>query len=334
MNIKKRLGIYKIYKEPHMALESIYKVPYVRGLRVTKNLKYCLDPNLTLDLFEKRVPKIRPIFIYFHGGGFISGDKSKREWMLKHLASNDYSVINVNYGTSINYPYPNQIQNCALALKWVEENAIKYSLDLNNIAIGGDGAGAFLATQLAILNADREYAKKLDCVMSNVNIKGLVLLRGVYDLTRVALKAATIHGKSIMKKIAPKLITALDSEDNEESIMGINEEMFKLLDLTAFVDKKFPSVYISVYDSDSFAYDTSKEFISKLVEHQVTYWKVVGITMKNIFSKLGYDWVQKRRLILNEANEFLLTLFNLKPKQKIHNRYIQYEVDEKELLKY
>ena len=93
-------------------------------------------------------------------------------------------------------------------------------------------------------------------------------------------------------------------------------------------------MYISVYDSDSFAYDTSKEFISKLVEHQVTYWKVVGITMKNIFSKLGYDWVQKRRLILNEANEFLLTLFNLKPKQKIHNRYIQYEVDEKELLKY
>ena len=188
-----------------MALESIYKVPYVRGLRVTKNLKYCLDPNLTLDLFEKRVPKIRPIFIYFHGGGFISGDKSKREWMLKHLASNDYSVINVNYGTSINYPYPNQIQNCALALKWVEENAIKYSLDLNNIAIGGDGAGAFLATQIAILNADREYAKKLDCVMSNVNIKGLVLLRGVYDLTRVALKAATIHGKSIMKKLHQNL---------------------------------------------------------------------------------------------------------------------------------
>ena len=86
-----------------MVLDSLYKGPYVRGLRVTKNIKYCLDHSLKLDLFEKRVPKIRPIFIYFHGGGFIGGDKSRREWFLKHLAANDYSVINVNYGRALDH---------------------------------------------------------------------------------------------------------------------------------------------------------------------------------------------------------------------------------------
>ena len=321
-----------------MVLDSLYKGPYVRGLRVTKNIKYCLDHSLKLDLFEKRVPKIRPIFIYFHGGGFIGGDKSRREWFLKHLAANDYSVINVNYGRASKYPYPQQIQNCALVLKWVEENAIKYSFDLNNIAVGGDGAGAFFATQLAVLNADREYAKKVDCVMSNVKIKGLVLIRGVYDLTRVALKAVathsrTMHSRTIIKMIAPKIFPMLD-EKVEDDFMGLDEELFKLLDLTAFVNKSFPSVYISSYDSDSFAYETSKEFISKLAEHNVTRWEIHGITMKNISSDMGYNSAAKRRIIFDEANYFLTTLFESDRRKKLKNKYVQYEIGERELLRY
>lgn len=332
-----------------MLLESAYRVPYVRGLRVTRDIQYCLNPSMHLDLYEKRVPKVRPVLIYFHGGGFVGGDKSRREWILKHLATNDYSVINVNFGAARKYPFPQQIQYCALALKWVEEHAIKYSFDLNNVALGGDGSGAFLAAQLAILNGNKEYAKKVDAVMSNIDIKGLVLMRGVYDMTRVVLKAVSMYGKRIVKRIVPmffemqeKAKEGLDTEsedisDNQKDQFLLDEEQeeyFKLLDLTAFIDKDFPSTYITNYDIDSFAYNTSEEFLEKLEKFDITTWEVKGITIKGLMRRARYNRLEKKKILLRGANDFLTTLYGIKPHSQLENKYIQFELDRKELLRF
>lgn len=93
-------------------------------------------------------PRPFPILIYFHGGGFVSGDKSSFD-PSGYLAAG-IACASVNYrlvdGRSITSPVP--FEDSARALQAIRHEALDRGLDPGRIALSGGSAGAVIALWL------------------------------------------------------------------------------------------------------------------------------------------------------------------------------------------
>jgi acetyl esterase len=92
-----------------------------------------------------------PGLIYFHGGGFILGtlDSSDRPCRdLAHLSGR--VVVSVDYRLAPEHPFPAAVDDACAATKYVLEHAGEFGIDDTQIAIGGESAGANLATVTAL----------------------------------------------------------------------------------------------------------------------------------------------------------------------------------------
>jgi acetyl esterase len=95
-----------------------------------------------------------PTLIYFHGGAFRIGDFETYETTCRLLAvETSCRVIAVDYRRAPENPFPAALDDAAAAVAWIETNATTLGIDPNRIAVGGDSAGANLATVVCQLAA-------------------------------------------------------------------------------------------------------------------------------------------------------------------------------------
>ncbi|QJD85603.1 alpha/beta hydrolase fold domain-containing protein [Cohnella herbarum] len=113
--------------------------------------------NLALDLYEPENDALpmRPVVVFFHGGGFSAGDKRDAAKISNEWASRGYVVLSANYrlrdepfqdfGGTLN----DAMDDVKSVLDWIKEYQSEYRMDHNRIAIGGDSAGGSLAINFA-----------------------------------------------------------------------------------------------------------------------------------------------------------------------------------------
>lgn len=127
-----------------------------------KNIEYKqlenTDPELlSLDVYTfPELEKKRPVVMYFHGGGWSIGDKSRKvENKLSLFQELGYVLVSVNYRLSPFPPRPNDSdrikfpehnKDVASAIKWVYDSISKYSGDPQKIVLMGHSAGAHLVS--------------------------------------------------------------------------------------------------------------------------------------------------------------------------------------------
>ena len=96
-----------------------------------------------------------PILIWYHGGGFVIGSLDTHDSACRLLANrSECIVVSVDYRLAPEHKYPAAVDDCMAALKWVARHASEFGGDPNCLAVGGDSAGANLATVVAILARD------------------------------------------------------------------------------------------------------------------------------------------------------------------------------------
>lgn len=137
------------------------------------------DPLQRLDIHHLKKPhndKKRPVIFFVHGGGWTTEDKNNTRFYALDWINRGYTVVSVNYRLAPNVKHPLQIDDCALALKWVIDNIKDYGGDPNNIALIGHSAGAHL---IALLVTDRKWQKKYDIDIKKV--KCWIPVSGIYD---------------------------------------------------------------------------------------------------------------------------------------------------------
>ncbi|MBN1679761.1 MAG: alpha/beta hydrolase [Anaerolineae bacterium] len=113
---------------------------------------------LRLDVYEpRRSDGLRPAVIVVHGGAWFQGDKSAYAfgWHDRWLAAQGYVVFDVQYRLSGRWPAPLADVKCAI--RWVKQNADRYRVDPNRIAVMGRAAGAHLALMAAYTANDRRF---------------------------------------------------------------------------------------------------------------------------------------------------------------------------------
>lgn len=101
-----------------------------------------------------------PVFVFYHGGGWVLGDLEVIDPIMRRLANATGSlVVSVDYRLSPEYKFPIPAEDCYTATKWVAENIQKYNGDPNRIAVGGDSAGGNLAAVIPLMARDRKGPK-------------------------------------------------------------------------------------------------------------------------------------------------------------------------------
>ncbi|WP_285138469.1 alpha/beta hydrolase [Microbacterium sp. lyk4-40-TSB-66] len=141
--------------------------------------------DTTLDLFTTADEgERRPVVIWIHGGAWVSGSSANVDPYLRILASHGYTAIGLNYSLGPEQVYPTAVRQINDALTYIDAHADDLSVDPDRIVLAGDSAGAQLASQVAALTTDSEYADLLDLTpaLSARQIVGVVLNCGIYDL--------------------------------------------------------------------------------------------------------------------------------------------------------
>lgn len=131
---------------------------------------YDAENNLSFDIYHPTVPKYEksPLVIAFHGGGWVSGDKSQIMYIfapiIENLRENGCAVATVQYRYAHQSPFPAQLRDTANAVQYICDNAEKYDIDTDSIGLLGYSAGAQLAMLASYVPAgaglplyDREY---------------------------------------------------------------------------------------------------------------------------------------------------------------------------------
>lgn len=108
-------------------------------------------PTAHLDVFEPKgtaaVP--RPVILWVYGGGFVAGSAARVADYATMLAHAGYTVASLDYGLAPGSRYPVPVRQANAALRYLHTDAARYGGDPARIVLGGDSAGAQIASQLA-----------------------------------------------------------------------------------------------------------------------------------------------------------------------------------------
>ena len=98
----------------------------------------------------------REIFIFFHGGGWVSGNIETYTKPCVNLANNTgCCVISVDYRLAPEFPYPNALLDCYFAVKEIYNNFKMFDTEKKDFILIGDSAGGNLTAAVSIMARDR-----------------------------------------------------------------------------------------------------------------------------------------------------------------------------------
>ena len=102
------------------------------------------------------------------------------------LAGKGFNVIALNYSLAPEKKYPLPTVQANAALHYFNDHADELRLNPNKLIIGGDSAGAQIAAQIALIETNPDYARKIGLTPGlTKKIAALLLNCGPYDLSLV-----------------------------------------------------------------------------------------------------------------------------------------------------
>ena len=92
-----------------------------------------------------------PVFMYFHGGGWVLGDYPTHERLIRDLVvRSGAAAVYVDYTPSPEAKYPTAINQAYAATKWVAENGKEIGVDGSRLAVAGNSVGGNMATVVSL----------------------------------------------------------------------------------------------------------------------------------------------------------------------------------------
>ncbi len=151
-----------------------------------------IEPNITytkadgielkLDVYRPKVKNSKPLptLIFIHGGGWRAGTKESYSLRVLPWLEKGWNVVNVEYRVTSMGRAPGAVEDCRCALRWVIENAEKYSFDKNKIVVSGQSAGGHLALMTGMAGKDTTFDK--NCPGGETRVAAIVNWFGITDV--------------------------------------------------------------------------------------------------------------------------------------------------------
>lgn len=120
-------------------------------------------PHGSVSVRIVRPPALKgllPAILYFHGGGWVAGDKYTHGRLICEIAvRTSCALVFVNYSLAPELQHPIQIQESVAVAEYVSEHGTDFDIDTSRIGVMGDDVGGTLACVVALLTKKRGKPK-------------------------------------------------------------------------------------------------------------------------------------------------------------------------------
>lgn len=237
-NIDKSFNKLKIVKipfcKPILYMSRIPQEIMLKLVSVPKDIevrKYKIENNLKVQIFSPKGKKDLPCLLYFHGGGFgFKAAPYHKKLACIYAKKANINVVLPDYRLTPKYPYPYAKEDAINTYNWICENYKNLNVNKEKISVGGDSAGAVLATYI--------------CDLENSNICCQML---IYPVTDVKMKSAS------MEKFTdtPMWNSKNNGKMWELYLKGTDEKQkIEASPMQASLPKRIPNTYIEVAEYD------------------------------------------------------------------------------------
>jgi len=194
-----------------------------------------------------------PVYVYFHGGGWTSGDKAPLTKYAASQAVEGMVVVNANYRMATRFTIKHMLHDANAVLTWVKRNILEYGGDPTRIVIGGDSAGGHIAALLTAAANDEALAAHhgIDLQIEPAHLRGLVQHCSIADFS-VMFDRGFVLSLNFLRMLLPERGRGM-------SLRGAA----RFLSPIEWLDKGFPPVFVTTSERDYF-YRANLNFIEAL----------------------------------------------------------------------
>ena len=98
-----------------------------------------------------------PVFMFFHGGGWVLGDFPTHQRLIRDLVVGSGAVaVYVDYTPSPEAQYPTAINQAYAATRWVAEHGKDIGVDGKRLAVAGNSVGGNMAAVVALMAKEQK----------------------------------------------------------------------------------------------------------------------------------------------------------------------------------
>ena len=225
--------------------EMFLYIPFARvhkGIAKIRGLRYGEGKRAALDVFRPAGTSDKlPLFVYIHGGGFVSGLRPNRRFYCYNWVEAGYVAANIGYDYALDAEHPEHIREIFKGIEFVLERAEEFGIDTRKIVVAGDSAGGYYAAMLACICLNKGLQDKMG-VSTDLRFGGAVLNCGIYDVaTALKNKYPFDLGGKLLKDFA-----GIRKDEVE------NYEWKDLCSVLGFVNEDFPVSFITHAQKDIF----------------------------------------------------------------------------------
>jgi acetyl esterase len=103
---------------------------------------------------------VLPVVMYFHGGGWILGDRDTHDRLVREIAVGaEAAVVFVDYARAPEARYPVAIEQAYAATRYLADNAASLRIDPLRLAVVGDSVGGNMAAAVTLMAKQRRGPK-------------------------------------------------------------------------------------------------------------------------------------------------------------------------------
>ena len=213
-------------------VEPMVAANFMDGVSVNRDITYGEHERQRIDVFKAEgVTTVRPVLLFIHGGGFISGDKhAEGSPFFSNIGAwavhNGFAGVNMTYRLAPEHQWPSGIEDIRSVVQWIQEHGAQHGLDAHNIFLMGQSAGG--AHTAHYLAHPEVYGGE------SHGLKGAILLSAVYDFV------------------------TMPSSEKEQAYLGDDESLYyERSSLEGLLDTDIPLlVTMAEYDPPAFQAQT------------------------------------------------------------------------------
>ncbi|MEE1320497.1 MAG: alpha/beta hydrolase [Acutalibacteraceae bacterium] len=286
-----------------LAYALLYR-PIPKELIYEKKVPYGKEKKQYINILHRKdlEGKKKPVFIYIHGGGWISGITEMRNTYISNWAKEGFFTASISYTVAPQKQYPDSVQEIYNAIDFLFDNREKYNLDTDNIVIAGESAGGYYIMYLASAIADKSLLKRAGLTFRHsdeFSVKAMITHCGCYNLESLLDDSKKQSKFPDMKMMA----TSFLGRSKQEAIKWLKTEEGRLA--SPKVSEKFPPTFVTWCTRDWLRYEAF-DLMKELKRYGVPYgeFKGDGIignhawTIVTIFSKGKECFIKSKDFVM------------------------------------
>ncbi len=172
-----------------LAYALTYK-PTPEGIIYNKRVSYGSEKKQYINTYcrEDLKEKTKPLLIYVHGGGWVSGITDMRNTYIQNFAQAGFYTVNISYTYAPDKVFPLAIGEICRAIDMVYDSAEQNKIDTEKVILAGESAGVYYIFYLAALTGNPGLAEKIGIEFRHINdfrISALVAHCGCINLPKL-----------------------------------------------------------------------------------------------------------------------------------------------------